>query len=275
MTSLTRYGATVGLVAVVYTILQSVIGGLLLSSVPTPPGNALPFFLASNVLVSAVAVALASRLPARGWRRSGVLFLALWGIPANNLVEAVFFSLDIPRSVLPLLFANAFCASLVLAVVVDRLVPAAAPAGTAAVPRTLASWVARGAACDVGYIAAYMVAGMFVWPYVQGFYSSRPLPDLRAVLSMQVFRGLVFTAIVAMLVRRLSAGRLAAAILVGVTLSLVGGVIPLMVPNPFMPAAIRLAHMIETASSNLLWGFGAALALAASAMAAPNRARAA
>ncbi len=267
----------VAAVAVVYTVLQSVIGGLLLSGVPAPPGNALPFFLASNVLVSAVGVALAARLPSRGWRRAGVLFLVFSGIPANNLLEAVFFSLDIPRSVLPLLFANALCASLVLAVIVDRLVPAAAAVTLSAAPRrTPASWVARIAACDLGYIVAYMVAGMAVWPFVQEFYSSRPLPDIRAVLSMQVFRGLVFTAIVGLLVRRLVAGRMGAATLAAVTLSVLGGVAPLLLPNPFMPDTIRLPHMIETSVSNFLWAFGAALLLVTSAgAAAPDRSEAA
>jgi len=248
-----------------YSVLQGIIGGLLLSKVPPPPADAGPFFLASSILAVALGVIVARRLPWRGWRRVAALFAISWGMQANNLAEAVFFSLDIPRGVLPLLFANSFGAAIAFAAVVDRLSPAATPANPPAEPRTPGSWIARIAACDLGYVVAYMTAGMAVWPFVQWFYSTRPLPDGRLVIAMQLLRGLVFTAIVALLARTLVLARTGRAVLAGLTLAVLGGVVPLLPPNPFMPAGIRFPHMIEVGVSNLLWGFGAALLLSASA----------
>ncbi|MFI5183788.1 MAG: hypothetical protein ACHQNV_05285 [Vicinamibacteria bacterium] len=257
-----RLGVVVALAALAYTVLQAVFGGLLLSSAPALPGNATGLFLAANLLSATTVVVLAARIASRGWHRALVLFFVLWGIQANNLVEAVFFSLDIPRAMLRLLFLDALCVSLVFAFVVDRLAPVPAVAGPSEpASRTTGSWLARIAACDIGYVVAYMTAGLLVWPFVQGFYLARPMPDPRAVPVMAMFRGLVFTGIVGLLVRQLAVRRMAVGLLVGATLSVIGGVVPLMVPNPYMPDAIRFPHMIEVGVSNFLWGLGAALLL--------------
>jgi hypothetical protein len=101
-----------------------------------------------------------------------------------------------------------------------------------------------------------------VWPFVKEFYSARPLPAMGEVVAMQIARGLVFTGIVALMIRRQAGSRMTTALLAGVALAVLGGVAPLMVPNPFMPAEIRFSHMVETGTSMLLWGFVAALILA-------------
>jgi hypothetical protein len=257
-----RFGAVVALAALAESVLQAVFGGLLLTGLPPPPGNSTVFFLMANVLSAAVVVVLASRIAWRGWRRALTLFLVSFGIQANNLLEAVFFSLDIPRVALPLLVLDTLCVSALFSLVVDRLVPAAVLEGHGEPPpRTAMSWAARIAACDVAYVIAYFAAGLIVLPHVQGFYSGRPMPTAQAVLSMAMFRGLVFTGIVGLLVRHLGAGRMGAAILAGATLSVLGGIVPLMVPNPYMPDAIRLPHMVEVGVSNFAWGVVAALLL--------------
>jgi hypothetical protein len=87
------------------------------------------------------------------------------------------------------------------------------------------------------------------------------LPDVPAILAVQVARGLVFCAITYALMRFLALRPAAAALLVGATFCLLGGVAPLLVPNPYMPASIRYPHMVEVGVSNLLFGVCAAYVL--------------
>jgi hypothetical protein len=253
-------GTVAGWVA--YTVLQALTGGLLLRALPAPPEGAAVLFLAANLLTVSMIVALASRAMSRGWQRVLTLLVIPWGISANSFLEAAFFSLDIPRPTLLLLLVHGFVCLAGLALVVDRVVPS--NIGDLPMPprRSLGSWIARIAACDLAYIAAYIGAGLVVWPFVKDFYAARPLPAMGAVVAMQVARGLVFTGIVALMVRRQAGSPMIAALLAGVALAVLGGIAPLMVPNPFMPAAIRLPHMVETGVSMLLWGFAAALILA-------------
>jgi hypothetical protein len=43
------------------------------------------------------------------------------------------------------------------------------------------------------------------------------------------------------------------ALAIGVTFALLGNV-QLLLPNPYMPEPVRMAHLLETASSNFLFG---------------------
>lgn len=246
-----------------YTVLQTLTGGLLLRGLPAPPEDATVLFLVANLLTVTVIVVLASRAASRGWQRALALLAIPWGISANSFLEAAFFSLDIPRPTLLLLLVHGFVGLAGLALVVDRVVPPSNPRDLPEPPRrSLGSWIARIAACDLAYIAAYLGAGTLVWPFVKDFYAARPLPTMGAVVAMQVARGLVFTGIIALMVRRQAGSPPTTALLAGAALAVLGGIAPLMVPNPFMPAAIRYPHMVETGGSMLLWGFAAALLLA-------------
>jgi len=109
-------------------------------------------------------------------------------------------------------------------------------------------------ASDLAYVVAYFVAGMLIIPYVQSFYATRKLPGPLALLSMQVVRGLVFTALVVLLVRTVRGSRRGVAALAGATLSIVGGISPLLLPNPYLPDAVRLVHLGEVGVSNFLFG---------------------
>ena len=99
-----------------------------------------------------------------------------------------------------------------------------------------------------------------MWPFIAAYYQSRPMPAAGAVLALQIFRGLGFGGIVWLIVQTCDGGRTERALVAGLTLAILGGVAPLMMPNPLMPAAIRLAHLLEVVPS--IFTFGAVLALA-------------
>ena len=89
------------------------------------------------------------------------------------------------------------------------------------------------------------------------------LPQLPLLVLMQVFRGLILTGIVVALVRTLSLTGASAPIAVGCLLALLGGVAPLLNPNPYMPSEVRFAHMVEVGSSYFAFGLLAAFILRA------------
>jgi hypothetical protein len=116
---------------------------------------------------------------------------------------------------------------------------------------------------DLLYLALYLSAGVLVWPFVREFYSALTIPPLPAVIAMQIlFRGLVMSGLVAVLVGTLSGSRIRVALYTGLALSVLGGVAPLLAPNAFFPDSVRWAHMVETGTSNFLYGVLAALLFA-------------
>jgi hypothetical protein len=99
-----------------------------------------------------------------------------------------------------------------------------------------------------------------VWPFIADYYQARPMPSFGPVLALQVFRGLAFGGIVLLIVQACDGSRLERALVAGLTLAILGGVAPLVMPNPLMPVSIRMAHLFEVVPS--IFTFGAVLALA-------------
>jgi len=267
-----RFLALVALAPLVLFVIEALTGAVLLPALaPSNEDAGMSWVVISTVLTALVLASLATRLAVRGLPRVAILFLVGGVIPANNLVEASFFRLDIPRDVLGRLFLQVLVVGALFGLALDRLVGPAAPAGARDDrTRSPASWWGRIAACDALYIVLYFGAGLFVWPFVRHFYEGRVPPTLHVVL-MQVFRGLVFTGIAFVLARTLAYSRVTMAVAVGLSFSLLGGVLPLLAPNPFMPADVRWAHLVEVGVSNLVFGFLAAWLLGPSAGRAPTR----
>jgi hypothetical protein len=246
------------LAPVLLLVIQGVTGAVVLPSRPMPEGGG-GWVLLYALITAWVLTGLAFTVGAGAWGKAALLFLVAAGIPANNLVEAFFFPLEIPREHLPPLFIHTFVWGGLLAFVLARL--AGSGASRPAVSgegRSVAAWAWRFAAADLSYVVLYTVAGLLVWPYVSHFYAGRALPDPGTILAMQVARGLVFCGIAYALMRFLAVRPVIGALIVGATLSLVGGVAPLLMPNPYMPTSIRLPHMVEVGVSNLLFGVVAA-----------------
>jgi hypothetical protein len=244
-------------------VLQALAGALLLPGAPAPRGAGWLLLAPSNALVVMVAMGLASRMAARGWRRILALFAILWGVHANLLIEAAFFPLGIPRTVLPPLVLDSFLVTLAFVAIVDRLTGVSLAANeTWPAGRGVGSWLARVVACDLAYSIVYLGAGMLAWPFLRDFYASKALPGLGAILGVQAFRGLVFTGLLALLTARVAGRRATVAILAGLTFSILGGIAPLILPNPYLPEAVRRVHLVEVGISNLLFGWGAVLVLA-------------
>jgi hypothetical protein len=77
--------------------------------------------------------------------------------------------------------------------------------------------------------------------------------DTPWLFALQIGRALLWVAIALPVIRMLKGGwretALSLALLFAVAMNS-----QLLLPNPYMPEAVRMAHLIETASSNLLFG---------------------
>lgn len=248
------------LATLVLFVLNVVVGVPLAGRLPKVPVD--PLGLAGGLLLQAAVLAfVAVRLPSPRSRRVALLFLVPFAMQAINLLEAYVFRIDVPREHFPALILHSLAVSALFALALDRI--AGKPSDDAGAPaaRSALDWTWRIAASDVLYVVVYFSAGMLVWPFVQHFYAQRPMPAVETIVQTQLFRGLVFTGLVWLLARRLDGTRGMRALLAGVTLSIVGGVVPLLSPNPYMPDSIRLPHLVEVGVSNLLFGIAVALLL--------------
>jgi hypothetical protein len=242
-------------------------GALLLRGAPGGP-PAFGWLLASNAIVAAVAVYLASRSGPDARARVTLLVAVLFGIPADYLAEVLFFPLGAPRSMVLLWYLNSLvvaCAfAAFLAWLVRRVAPSTAPA-PAGVP------VLGLALSSVTYVVVYLTAGLAAYPYLADHYAGRVLPGLSEIALVQVFRGLGFAAIGYVLVRTMAASRIERCLAFGLVLSLIGGVAPLILPNDYLPPAIRQVHLVEVGISNFV--FGVAVGWLLTRASAPGRQR--
>ena len=243
---------------VVLTVLQAVFSFLVPAFSGPAPG--LGGVLASNALTATVLAWIHGRLTGGAATRAAVLWAIWGGLQACSLVETVLFDLRIPRGHLPWLSAYLLAVSGAFAAFLAFTFHPAAPDRAAPSRAPWPAWWRVGLSVLI-YVALYFSAGTLVWPYIRAFYEASPMPPFATVFAMQLARGLALSAIVLVIVRRVAAPAVAAAVAAGAALGIVGGVAPLLITNPYMPDAIRYAHMPEVGVSNVLFGVVAGLLL--------------
>ena len=109
-------------------------------------------------------------------------------------------------------------------------------------------------ASDAAYLFFYIAAGAIIFPFVKGFYANH-MPSMGRIAAVQLLiRGPVFVCLCLLLVRMLGLPKVSGALAVGATFSILNGVAPLLLPNPYLPDAVRWVHLAEIGSSSLLFG---------------------
>lgn len=170
----------------------------------------------------------------------------------NTMDEAVFFHV-VPVNELSPALAGGLVVSLLLGVVLAFVPLLRNPPAATRREAPPKMW-ARVPLLVVAYIVSYFIAGLIVRPYVIAFYRSKPLPGLAEILAVEAIRGLLYLGAAWPWLWLLRANRLRAAVFFGAAYSIIGGIAPLLLPNPLMPAHIRLAHGIEIGISNFVFG---------------------
>ena len=251
-----------------------VVSGALLStasneSTPAEAGTTLIALLVVSLLNAAVWTYVIRGSGWTGWKLVLTVFLVFYG--ANTLmpqIETAYFVTRLPPGMLPRLFlAGLIIAAVFAPLAVLILGKAKREADLTRLKILAGSWPGKLALIVIAYVFLYFTFGYFVaWktPAVRAYYGGSD-PDsfiahiaslLRSepmLFLLQAVRALLWTAI-AMPVIKMTKGAwwesgLAVALLFAVVNS------QLLIPNPLMPAEVRMAHLLETTTSNFIFGW--------------------
>ena len=208
-----------------------------------------------------------------GWRLAATVFFVFYGVATfMPQIESAVFLTRLPPGLLPRLFLmGALIAapfSLVAVLILGKRRPAPADAHTSSrliMPRS--EWAWKLVVIALAYLILYFTFGYFIaWrnPAVPEYYGGTDpgsfLPQMGTVLRdtpwlipFQIVRAMFWVALALPVIRMLKGQWQETALALGLLFAVVMNA-PLLLPNPYMPEPVRLAHLLETASSNFIFG---------------------
>ena len=268
---------------IVYFVCFAAVSGALLSpaagqSDPGQAGAALAALLTVSILNAAVLAYVIIRSRWSGWKLILTIFFVLYGVTTVlPQIETAFFLTRLPPGMLPRLFlAGAIIAALVSPLAV--LILGKRKSGWAnegardeshlRLNMPFGAWVSKLCLIVIAYVIIYFTFGYFIaWKSaaVRAYYGGGDPGSLLAQMSsviretpwlipLQVLRAILWAAIAVPVIRMMKGRRWEA----GLAVPLLFGVVAtslLLLPNPLMPPEVRMAHLVETATSNFLFGW--------------------
>jgi hypothetical protein len=246
------------LLAFVGICLAQMIAGMLVPMKPVAVPHFFLWLLLTNAIVVAALSAVAARAEWRGWRLGAVIAAFPLAVSFINLIEGVVFLANSHIE-----WGRIFLLTLVsaaLSVPVWALLFGRSKDGVTVHYHPLRenspsqrAW--KFALSDCTYLVLYYAAGMLIFPYVKDFYATQRLPSMGNIVLLQLFiRGPLFVLLALALARMLGLPRTRGALAVGLIFTLLTGVAPLLMPNPYFPDSVRWVHLCEVTSSNFVFG---------------------
>lgn len=266
-------------VTILYFVTFVVVSGALLSNgseQPTPAeaGSTLLALFVVSLISAAVWTYIIFRSRWTGWKLIVAVFLVFFGVSTvMSQIETAYFVTRLPPGMLPRLFLAGLIVAAVfapLAVLILGKVKAQAngKSDDARQSMPVSSWIAKLSLIVVAYLLLYFTCGYFIaWrnPTLRAYYGgSDPAGFVSHVASLlrnepmlfllQAVRALLWTALAVPVIKMMKGewweSGLAVALLFGVFMTA-----PLLLPNALMPYEVRMAHLVETATSNFLFGW--------------------
>jgi hypothetical protein len=243
------------------------------SSPTSPDGMAILAPALFCVLAAVVLSWMIERSTLFGGRLVAAVFLAYFGLGTFMLqIESVvFLPRHLPPGFVNRLFAmgalSALGAAPAAAWIHGRLrrvaVPGAAPGG---LPSGPGGWALRLAGLAAAYVALYFLAGYFIAyrnPDVLAYYEDSDAGSFLAALhrvwtatpwlfALQALRGALWVACVTPFIVSFRGRAWELPLLIGCAFSV--WLVMLLAPNPYMPESVRMSHLVETVSSNFVFG---------------------
>jgi hypothetical protein len=272
--------------AVFYFVCFAAVSGALLATpsaerpAPAEAGSTLAALWAVSLINTAVLAYVIIRSRRAGWKLVLTVFLILYGVTTvMPQIETAFFVTRLPPGMLPRLFlAGALIAALFAPAAVlllgRRRADPTEDEGPPRLKMTAGEWVVKLSLIVIAYVVIYFTFGYFIaWKSaaVRAYYGgsdpgsfpaqmSTVVRDTPLLVPLQAARALLWAAIAVPVIRMMK-GRwweagLAVALLFGVLMNA-----QLLLPNPLMPREVRMVHLLETASSNFLFGWLVVLVL--------------
>jgi len=270
---------------VIYFICFAAVAAALLPALPdqaapSQAGGTLAALLAVSLLNTLVLSYVIIRSRWAGWKLIVTVFFVLYGVTTvMPQIETAFFVTRLPPGMLPRLFlSGAIIAALfsLLAVLILGKIKSHPTESSrhARLDMNAGQWAVKLSLIVIAYLAIYFIFGYFIaWKNasVRAYYGgsdpgsflaqmSSVLRDTPWLLPLQVVRAILWAALAVPIIRMMrgqwwEAG-LAVALLFGVVMNS-----QLLLPNPLMPPEVRMVHLLETATSNFLFGWVVVLVL--------------
>jgi hypothetical protein len=237
-----------------------------------PDSSAAIKLVAVCFLESAMMANLILRSRSSGWRLILAAMFVFYGVTTfMPQIESAVFLTRLPPGTLPRLFLMGALIGIpfsLLAVLilgkVRRGNPDAEPNARLKMPAVEWGW--KLAVIAVAYVILYFTFGYFIaWqnPALREYYAGvdngfvsqmgTVLRDTPWLVPFQILRALCWVAIAVPVVKMLKGGWLESALTVALLFSVLMNA-QLLLPNPYMPDTVRMSHLVETASSNFLFG---------------------
>jgi hypothetical protein len=248
--------------------------GLASTSQSSEPASAsLSRLLAVCLLETVVLTYLILRSRWTGSRLMAAVFFIFYGVATfMGQIESAVFLTRLPPGVLPRLFlmgaliAAPFSVLAVLILGKRKSVAAELQPGTRLV-MAAGEWAWKLGVIAVAYVILYFTFGYFIaWrnPAVREYYGGideggfagqigRVLRDTPWLIPFQILRAMFWVALAAPVIRMLKGQWPETALAIGLLFAVVMNA-QLLLPNPYMPEPVRIAHLVETASSNFVFG---------------------
>ena len=264
--------------AILYFLSFAIISGALLP--PLEPqsresnGTALIALLVISFLNTIALVYVTSRSRWTGWKLILALWFALFGVlTLQPQIETAVFIRTLPQGFLFRLFLVGFIFSGLFAVLLTLILGKRRSANegdgvSTNLPANISTWVYKLTVIAIVYVAIYFTFGYFIaWssPAVRAYYGGGEYNGfLRQLMHtwetmpwlfpFQIFRGLLWAAIAVPVIKMTKGRWWHAGLAVALPFSVVMNT-QLLLPNPLMPYDVRMAHLLETASSNFLFAW--------------------
>ena len=241
---------------------------------PVQAGAALVALLAVSLLNTLVLGYVVIRSRWAGWKLVLAIFFVFYGVmTVMPQIETAFFLTRLPPGMLPRLFLSgaiiaALFSSLAVLILGKRRSDPTESNRHSRVDMPVGEWLGKLSLIVIAYLVIYFTFGYFIaWKSaaVRAYYGGDDpgsfLAQMRTVvrdtpllLPLQVVRAILWTAIAVPVIRMMKGqwweAGLAVALLFAVVMNS-----QLLLPNPLMPPDVRMVHLLETASSNFLFGW--------------------
>ena len=208
-----------------------------------------------------------------GWRLAVAVFFVFYGVTTfMPQIESAVFLTRLPAGTLPRLFLMGVLiavpfSGLAVLILGKRKAGVVDTQPNSRLVMPASEWAWKLAVIAVVYVILYFTFGYFVaWrhPGVAEYYGGVDpgsfLAQMRTVLRntpwlvpFQILRALCWIALALPVIRMLKGKWPETALSIGLLFAVVMNA-PLLLPNPYMPEPVRMAHLVETASSNFIFG---------------------
>lgn len=230
----------------------------------TASADAAVAWLAISLLYAIVLAYPVVRSRWSGWRLATAVFIAFYGITAVLIwIEvAVFMPHVVPAEMIAwVLVVDAVAAAVIAPSAVVLFGKLQSGETEEVESRRLVmpkrQWAWKLAVIAATYVCLYILFGALVaWrnPAVRDFYAGAEMPSAITIVSLQVVRALIWVAVAVPVIRMMSGPWWETSLAVGLLFAVLMNA-GLLAPNPLMPEAVRMTHLVETASSNFIFGW--------------------